>query len=732
MKRLFTLLGIAAAASAAVCAQTPMADTGMQEGIFTSVDENGKLVHKVVVNDQPVASTIEGNMNVAPRMALENITIKIKANLPSDATFKGSALSYAYRRKDEAQGLYRYSAKWTSADSTWTYTCPPGTYDILSAMQKGDIFYFICSENLVIAKDTTFTVDPADTKYEVNNEFVKPDGTPLKFPAYKTGEGRVYGNVDNSMGAKMLRYPGHQSLAHYHGITCGTTINADGSMRETWAASSPYFINDTKMFKPAYCMNSVDAKEGTYLIFIESDEVGNVTFKNDPADYLPTINFEVPRYNLGTDYTDAQKCKHPSSVYFLRNTAYSQGVGFNASNTYYKDDNGFYSVATYMCIPKKRGTEHSYWQYMFTPTKVYAEKNGRWGIYQPTIMQPNLDRELVMTPRMPKSIINDGLIDTYGNNSTAGTEVYKNNTFFSFNPYDYKGVDIVNTPTVNMVAYRAEKFALFPIGLYGTIRTIDKVHNANVEISFNDSIVCTNFVDLNAVFTRLANLPSKLGDWKIKFDTQNFEVDGINGYNKTEMNFNTATEEFAPSMRLMQFRDKADKINNRAKAASDLTLYFAANTYTFSSSPQYLKMAEPTNILVEYAPNGTTEFKALNVTPRPELYYAPNIGNVYSVDLRQADAESKNGWYDMRFTLDDGKGHKQVQTVGPAFYVGEGTGVKNINDERPCVFVQGNNIIAPSDAVITNLAGIQTGSCNLAPGVYIVRTAGTSVKVTVK
>lgn len=48
------------------------------------------------------------------------------------------------------------------------------------------------------------------------------------------------------------------------------------------------------------------------------------------------------------------------------------------------------------------------------------------------------------------------------------------------------------------------------------------------------------------------------------------------------------------------------------------------------------------------------------------------------------------------------------------------------------VYVQGNNIVAPEGARVYNLNGVQTGTANLASGVYVVVVANKAVKVLVK
>lgn len=61
----------------------------------------------------------------------------------------------------------------------------------------------------------------------------------------------------------------------------------------------------------------------------------------------------------------------------------------------------------------------------------------------------------------------------------------------------------------------------------------------------------------------------------------------------------------------------------------------------------------------------------------------------------------------------------------------ETTGIEAPVNETP-VYVDGNNIIAPEGSRIFNMNGMEVGANNLASGIYIVRTPGTSVKVTVK
>ena len=72
-----------------------------------------------------------------------------------------------------------------------------------------------------------------------------------------------------------------------------------------------------------------------------------------------------------------------------------------------------------------------------------------------------------------------------------------------------------------------------------------------------------------------------------------------------------------------------------------------------------------------------------------------------------------------------------TETISPAFRVDDLSGVEAVNGDT-VIYVRGNDIIAPADARIYDMAGVETYRENLAKGIYLVCVGGYTKKVIVR
>ena len=67
------------------------------------------------------------------------------------------------------------------------------------------------------------------------------------------------------------------------------------------------------------------------------------------------------------------------------------------------------------------------------------------------------------------------------------------------------------------------------------------------------------------------------------------------------------------------------------------------------------------------------------------------MGDSWTADLKCMYAEKDDSWYDLRITMTDATGNSFSQMISPAFYIGEGSGVKPTHElsdrhsDRHCV-----------------------------------------------
>ncbi len=88
----------------------------------------------------------------------------------------------------------------------------------------------------------------------------------------------------------------------------------------------------------------------------------------------------------------------------------------------------------------------------------------------------------------------------------------------------------------------------------------------------------------------------------------------------------------------------------------------------------FATLLKPVNAQVEYAPMGTDEWNALEVSCNDE-WSSANFGYFYEASMGQVTEHSPNGWYDLKVTLTDEAGNLQEQTISPAFKINTLSGI---------------------------------------------------------
>lgn len=126
-----------------------------------------------------------------------------------------------------------------------------------------------------------------------------------------------------------------------------------------------------------------------------------------------------------------------------------------------------------------------------------------------------------------------------------------------------------------------------------------------------------------------------------------------------------------------------------------------------------------------YAVSGTNDWKVFPVQKTAD-------SGVYSATLNNLPTDVDVSIYDLRFCLADRHGNSAVQTIEGAMTCSSQSGISSPVTDNVDITVSGNSIIAPQGSEVYNVAGQRCPATGLQPGIYIVRTAGKSVKVVVK
>lgn len=191
---------------------------------------------------------------------------------------------------------------------------------------------------------------------------------------------------------------------------------------------------------------------------------------------------------------------------------------------------------------------------------------------------------------------------------------------------------------------------------------------------------------------------------------------------------------FAPTFTSLQFRNTADEIGDRFVNAADGVVEFTvgdlAVEYSDVLEGLYCEVGEVKTVKAEYAPHGSNEFSAIDVTEDSSLFFDPGYGYFFRGSLACVDRKATDGWFDLRLTATDADGASIEQVIAPAFRIESLVGVNGIAADSQFDYkVVGNSIVVADGMRILSVDGSACDGRNLTPGVYVVTDGTHSEKV---
>lgn len=152
----------------------------------------------------------------------------------------------------------------------------------------------------------------------------------------------------------------------------------------------------------------------------------------------------------------------------------------------------------------------------------------------------------------------------------------------------------------------------------------------------------------------------------------NIDVDGLPGHNTTTAYFDQSqADRTPPSLEMLHFRS-SEGVTDRFAEADDGTIEFYASDFHYQVDEGWMSgvfLCQPVEVQVEYAPYGTEDWNELAVEEIPELYQEPGWGYFYRGSLAEVTGQGQDGWFDLRFHLQDAAGNWQEQVISPAFRI---------------------------------------------------------------
>ncbi len=287
--------------------------------------------------------------------------------------------------------------------------------------------------------------------------------------------------------------------------------------------------------------------------------------------------------------------------------------------------------------------------------------------------------------------------------------------------------------------YAGSVMEIYNIGRLGDIRLCDDeiawaIAKRNDEIVFEGSIS-----ELYAWSGMEFPKARPSGKYVFTIENDNAMVDDMPSLNTTVISVDASKPDHEPpSLTMVTFRDGEDRINDHFKTPGEGVLEFTAVDFSSAINSYglpYLSALPLESVKVEYSPMGEDKFKELAVEEIPDLYYMPEFGYFFRGSLASVTDYSENGWFTLRFTVADGMGNTQVQTLEPAFKIDSAmTAVEEITDDSG-LSITSEGVTACGEILIYDSMGriVRRGEGNVSTiglsGVHVVKTGITTTKI---
>ena len=577
-------------------------------------------------------------------------------------------------------------------------TVPAGTYDIIFTFWElenmGTNFenchheLNVIREQVTVDQDMQLDVSSAEAKNHIHFQTLTIDGEPVN-----TGTGRVDEN--------WWQYPDHNgnvdNVAYIKYAFCkdyGTVIHEVGNFSYTFQAGdyhlsnhelqADFYVNDVS---DRYAFGSYrminDLEQNIYTTYHEVQGAsGDITIADDPSKYqLYENQFAASNHQDEDLYRKIRIWlkREGDFNYFSYSLSYLQPpVDEEATFKYYVSASADESKVGF----------RPYLQ-IFNNTKVIM--NTPWGDVS-VYLEPVIKSPLITNTNGSVVFANGSDIDLeYVNwfflewdnaeQSIIEYPFWPPHPVFTYSIDKKKGMLGNNCPIVITLPKRREQYNLFEYeyqGLYGE-KTYDHRNNAQVIVDLNGENIYNGpgyFIEYNEetfnIYSGYLAGFDEDGVVDATITTSPFKVDDMDGSNKAQLHYTAGAEdETPPTMTMMHFRDNNGDVTDRFASAEEGTIEFCAGDfncfYTPSEDFSYFRHA-PEIVEVSYSPYGEDYWNELTVEELSE-YYWPIMGWFYRGSLAGVTGEAYQGWFDLRFRLQDAAGNWQEQVVSPAFRI---------------------------------------------------------------
>ncbi len=557
-----------------------------------------------------------------------------------------------------------------NGDGALTAQVPPGIYDIEAVFETWSAAYYVIIEQYEVNGSATLSLNPELCTNHISTRCFGPDGDFLKHGLGHFDEnGEFVVDEEGSILSTLV-----DNTFSLNGWSSYSSITYDGPMLDEESRIIPYdiYVSDicgTFSFVQQRIALSNDLSK-SYCCWMSTDEVAVDSLTDSPKDYIQhqyTYKFspmgsEQNGYGFGHAILRANELTGYGFDFYgaKRSDFFTHEVWINIPDTDISNsdivqvqtkfnDSGELETITY---------DDGYSEKRFVLTGLSSGQTIRVnkGHKEFANIGHHYDCSYFLFNPIYSVFQNGSLITGYPSSPIA----------FTYPSEQALGILGDNCPinAVSVEAYENDgQFSLqlqnFFVGRYG-------------ETLCSNLGVASNLKHNNSEVDIEEFVPDGSGTYEYTTTNSNVEVDGLPGHNTTTVYFDQNQEDNTPpAVEMLHFRSE-EGVTDRFATAADGTMEFYASDFNYQYYPDLwggVFQCQPVEVTVEYAPYGTEEWNELAVEEIPELYQEPGWGYFYRGSLAGVTGEGLNGWFDLRFRLQDASGNWMDQVVSPAFRI---------------------------------------------------------------
>ena len=585
-----------------------------------------------------------------------------------------------------------------------SFTVPKGTYDIYTVAvnqsydEPGE--YNHINELVDLTHDTTIVIDVVDCENHFVAELKDKNGEILNTPIIQYIDHDPWieivdeGTAFIIGGTRFLTLDGYGPVSRMYTNHWGSPESNDKGFKNM-------FINTLSDRYQCGVTYYIKGKDGEYYINkVVCKGTSTLPLTNDVNDY---VYFEEDIKNT-PEWSNALSEDSQGGVFYYEDGVFygwtTDPVGGCMSFSYLNEDkNGAFTNPTYFKLP-----DNTFKVYVNAPKQEDDVENRIDMTFTLSIPNakvaspPSYDYYNINTPEIishaDKSI--EYLVtnsDTKRSYVNGWDKDYPAHPLFSYTREQKKGIFGNNCPLarmpyggMNMKQLSSTEYLVCPfndiyVGRYG-----ETIENGNIYSTlvakYNNEVIWDGNAKIDSLSRAWLIQENKTnGLFELTINNSNVDVDGINGKVTTTIHFDQTKDDWcAPALSMLQFRNGESSVTDRFETPEDGIIMFAGGDFDPKFIPYVnasglediwdYKECLPMNVEVLYAPYGTEEWQPLEgvsyINGHDDI---PGLGFFYAGPLTSVNTTSENGWFDLKFRLEDESGNWQEQTLSPAFRI---------------------------------------------------------------